>query len=365
MQGNLGLSAAELGIGLFGASVGSVVSLPLAGWLLARYGSEWVTRLALLLFSAAVGLPALAANLPLLFLTLLVYAGIGGILDVAMNTQAAAVEAIYGRSIMSSFHALYSLGTMSGAALGGLVAGLGVPALPHLLALSAVLVVADFFVARRLLPVQIAPTERGSAFARPSRALIGLGIIAFCAVVSEGAMADWSAVYLSRSLNATAGLAAAGYATFSLAMAMLRFSGDRLIQRLGAVTMVRSGGLLAALGLGLALLVGQTWAALIGFGCVGLGLATIFPVVMSAAARIPNLTPGVAITMVATAGYSGFLAGPPLIGFVAQAFNLPLALGIVVISSAAIALFGGVVRVEKLEWQPEAPAAMAIEEIAS
>ncbi len=364
VQSNLGLSAGALGIGLFGASVGTVAGLPLAGWLLPCYGSAMVTRLAVLAFCATIVLPTLAPNLLLLFLALFICTVSSGVLEVAMNTQAAAVELAYGRPIMSAFHALYSLGAMAGAGIGGLVAALDVPVLPHLMGVAVALVVAALFATRHLLPVSVNPDQQGVSFARPTRAILVLGIVAFCSVVGEGAMADWSAVYMSRSLGAAAGLAAVGYATFSAAMVAMRFVGDGLNLRFGAVAMVRGGGLLAAGGLGFALLMGQTWAALLGFACVGAGLASVFPAVMSAAGRSPNLPPGLAIAMVATAGYGGGLAGPPLIGFAAQAFSLPLALVTVVVTSAAISLFAPAVGRARLgpALAADNPAALALED---
>jgi fucose permease len=160
-------------------------------------------------------------------------------------------------------------------------------------------------------------------------------------MVAEGAMADWSAVYLRDALGADAGLAAAGYAAFSLTMAAGRFAGDALRARVSAARLVRLGGGTAALGLGAALLVGHPSAALIGFGCVGLGLSNVVPVLFSAAGRAPGVPTGTAIAAVASAGYAGFLAGPPVIGFVAQATTLTAGLGLVVLCLAAVAVGAG------------------------
>jgi fucose permease len=163
-------------------------------------------------------------------------------------------------------------------------------------------------------------------------------VIAFCVLLGEGAMADWSAVYLSGTLETGPGFAAAGYAAFSLTMAAGRLIGDRLVQRLGPVTLVRSGGALAALGLGLSLAVGQPAVALVGFACAGAGFSIVFPVALSAAGRAKGVAPGPAIAAVSTAGYSGFLVGPPAIGFLAEAVGLGTALYVVVLLSATIAV---------------------------
>lgn len=343
VQAHLGLSAGGLGLALWGGALGAVSGLPLASWLIARFGSQRITRISSLAFCAALPIPALADNPLLLFLGLALTAGSSAVMDVAMNTQAVAVEERYHRPIMSAFHGLFSVGGMVGAAIGGLIAQLGIDALPHLLGVALVLAVVVIFATRWLLPVAVDRTSHGPAFARPSRALLGLGVIAFCAVLGEGVMADWSAVYLSHTLNTSAGLAAAGYAVFSLAMAVGRLTGDRLNQRLGPVALVRGGGLLAAFGLGLALLVAQPVAALLGFACVGAGLSTIFPITISAAGRTLNLAPGTAVAAIATTAYAGFLVGPPLIGFTADQLTLRLALTFIVLTSAAIALFASAV----------------------
>jgi fucose permease len=195
---------------------------------------------------------------------------------------------------------------------------------------------------RNLLPAGAdAQESAGPAFALPDRALAALGVVAFCALVSEGAMADWSAVYLQDVIDSGPGLAAAGYAVFSLAMAVGRLTGDRFIELLGAVTMLRLGGALAASGLALALLVDSTALALVGFALVGAGLATLFPITLSAAANAPGMAPGAGIAAMSSTGYFGFLIGPPLIGFVAELVGLRGALVFVVALGVAIFLLAG------------------------
>ena len=255
-----------------------------------------------------------------------------------MNAQAIAVEQRYRRPIMSSFHGLYSVGGMAGAASGGLVASLGVNPSTHLLGTALLLLMVVVLASRRLLPTEVDSTTTEPTFALPTRSLVNLGILAFCVMLSEGAMADWSAVYLHQTLKTGLGLAAAGYAVFSLAMAVFRLAGDRLIQHFGPVRMVRLGGTVAATGLGLSLVIAQPFAALIGFACVGVGLSSLVPIVFSAAGRTPGIAPSLALAAVTTTGYSGFLCGPPLIGFVADFLNLRVALGIVVVMSAISAV---------------------------
>src|SRR5919112_1353826 len=256
-----------------------------------------------------------------------------GGLDVSMNAQAVVVERGYGRPIMSSFHAAWSFGGLAGAALGGLLASLGIGPLPHFCVVAILSAIAFVGAYRALLPSHADASEEGApAFARPTRALLGLGIISFCVLLGEGAMGDWSAVYLNNTLGTGPGFAAAGYAAFSLSMAFGRLFGDGLTERLGSATLVRSCGALAALGLGIALAIGQPLVALVGFACAGAGFSIVFPAALSAAGRTEGTATGPALAAVSTAAYTGFLVGPPFIGFLAE------------LLSAAIVVFSGAVK---------------------
>lgn len=343
-QEKLALSEGLLGLALLGIAVGALVSMTLTGALSSRFGSRPVVGVAALLFSLALPLLALAPNLPLLVLALVVYGGLTGGLDVSMNAQAVAVEKGYGRPIMSSFHAAFSFGGLGGAVVGGLVASAGVELLVHFSLIAVASAAVALVAYRLLLPANTDAGEAGApAFARPTPALLGLGVISFCVLLGEGAMADWSAVYLNNTLQTGPGYAAAGYGAFSFAMAFGRLFGDRIIERLGSVRIVRYCAGVAAVGLGVALAVGQQYVALVGFACAGLGFSIIFPVALSAAGRTKGMAPGPAIAAVATAGYTGFLVGPPAIGFAAELVGLGGALYIVVILSASIILLASTV----------------------
>lgn len=343
VQNRLGLSDGLLGVALLGMAIGSLLAMPSTGWLIARWGSRPVAVTAALVMCLAISLPTVAPNLPLLVMALAVIGAGNGILDVSMNTQAVAIERRYHRSIMSTFHGVFSIGGLVGGASAGWITSLGVAPTPHLMTVGLVSAVLVMLAARWLLPAEIDAGGDGPAYARPSRALAGLGIVGFCVLLSEGAVADWSAVYLRNTLDTGAGFAAAGFAAFSLTMTAGRLTGDWLTARLGPVTIVRAGGVIVAAGLGLGLLIGTSAAALVGFACVGAGLAAAFPVVLSAAGRSPSLSPGTAIAAVATAGYTGFLAGPPMIGFVAEVTGLRIGLGLVVVLGLAMVLLAGAV----------------------
>jgi MFS family permease len=335
VQSALHLTNGQLGLALLAMALGAVVAMPVAGAMSARVGSGWVCRVMAVLYCLALPGLALAPNLPVLAVCLFCFGAVHGGLDVAMNAQAVAVEKRFGRSIMSSFHALWSLGGMVGAGIGGLVAGAALSPVAHFFAASLVLgamAVASFGALE---------TEGGSAstrdrvplFALPSGGLVALGGIAFCIMIGEGAMADWSAVYLRSGVGTGESMASAGYAAFSISMAAGRFLGDTLAARFGPVALVRVGGLIAAFGMAFGLLSGGAVTALIGFACVGIGFSTVVPMVFSAAGNTPGVSAGVALASVTTLGYAGFLIGPPSIGFIAQLCGLKLGLGIIVMTS--------------------------------
>jgi MFS family permease len=331
-----GIGDGALGAVLLCMAIGAVVALPMAGWLVERWGSRRTTTLAGLGLCVALPGPVLSPTLPLACLALLALGACNGMLDVSMNAQAVAVEARYGRAIMSSFHALFSLAGLAGAGLAGTMMRLGSTDEVHVVTVAAVTTATLAIASRGLLPTR-ERVARGPVFARPSGVLLGLGALAFCGLLAEGAMGDWSAVYLRDVLATPADVAAAGFAAFSFAMAAGRFGGDVLARRWGPVRLLRASGLLAAAGLASALLATTPVDAIVGFGVVGLGVANVIPVLFSGAGRVPGVPAGTAIAAVATTGYLGFLAGPPTIGVVAQMTSLPLGLGVVCAACVPIA----------------------------
>src|SRR5215207_2781785 len=343
VQNGLGLDDAQLGFALLSTAVGAILAMPATGWLVREWGNPRVVRAAATTLCVALPLLPLAPSMPLLMLTLFIF-GIGfGLLDVSMNVQAVAVEERYGQPIMSTFHGVFSIGGLVGAATAGLIAGAGTLPFPHLLAVALVLLILVAIASRPLLDLPAA-AEGVPVFAIPPRSLLGLGLLSFCVLFGEVAVADWSAVYLENVLDSTPAIAAAGFGASSLAMAGMRFAGDALTVRFGTERLVRVGGLVAGLGMTGGLLIGTIPAAVIGFACVGGGLAVAFPIALGAGGRTPGLASGTAIGAVATAGYTGLLVGAPLIGFVSDHAGLGLALGLVAILSFVTALLAGTVR---------------------
>ena len=334
------LGDGALGLVLLSMAAGSVLALTLAGWLVGRIGSRATTSMAAIALCLTLPLPILSPAIPLLALSLVLVGASNATLDVAMNAQAVLVEREYGRPIMSSFHGLFSLGGLAGAALAGLAIGLGVPPAYHVVVSAVVALLAVGRALRWLVPSDAADASASPVFARPSGVLFGLGVLAFFGLLAEGAMADWSAVYLRDTLETTPAVAVAGFAAFSLAMAAGRFRGDRLVSLLGPGRLLGASGAVAACGLGGALLVGAPAAAVIGCGLVGLGISNVIPVLFSAAGHVRGIQAGTALAAVATIGYLGLLAGPPLIGLTAHVTSLPVALGLVSAFCAAIGVGG-------------------------
>jgi len=337
------ISDGQLGLVLLAMAVGSVFALPIAGWFINRFGSCRMTIIAAIGFSLTLPLLILSPNLASLVSALVLFGACNGLLDVSMNAQAIEVERAYHRPIMSSFHALFSLGGLVGASVAGLAMSVGLRDTQHVIAVMTIAVLGILVMLRWLVPSPPQQGDCGPTFVRPSPAVLGLGMLAFLGLLTEGSMADWSAVYLHDVLQTNAALAAAGFATCSLMMAIGRFGGDWITTRVGSARLLQGSATLAALGLGSGLLIATPTAAIAGFGLVGLGIANIIPVLFSAAGKIEGRQAGTALAAVASTGYCGFLTGPPLIGFVAEHSSLPIALGLVSVCCALIAVGAKVV----------------------
>ena len=308
------MSDSTLGVILLAMAEGSVLSLPVAGGLVGRFGSRPMTALAGLALCLALPLPVVSGSGLTLALSLALLGAANGTLDLSMNAQALSLERRYQRPIMSSLHACFSLGGAAGAALAGILMWLGVGDTAHVSFAAAVGAGAVITVWGFLLPAEPRGERPAGGFGWPAPALLFMDALAFAGLLAEGAMADWSAVYLHDSLKASPALAAAGFAAFSLAMTAGRLAGDRVVGRLGAVQALRASGGLAAAGLAAGLLVSGPTAAIAGFGLLGAGIANVIPVLFSSAGNAAGSGAASALAAVATPGYLGFLAGPPLTG---------------------------------------------------
>lgn len=329
IQERMDLSAAQLGGVLIGMPVGSLSSLLVSGALVTRLGSRNLSVLVALVHILMLPLIALAQTPWQLTLALTLFGFCENLLNIALNTQGVGVETRWGKPILTSFHALWSLGAMTGAALGGVLAGQGVEPLRHFLIMGLAVAASGLLGYRFMLPADVQPNrtpgEKQPLFALPDRPLLLLGLICFACMLTEGAMADWSAIYYKTTLTG-AGIATTGYTSFTFTMALGRFGGDWLTSRFGIRTMLTLSGLLIAVGMGLALALPSPLLVVAGFMGVGLGVATVVPLAYSAAGRSTTMAAGLALSAVSTVGYTGFLLGPPLIGFVAEASSLRWAL---------------------------------------
>ncbi|WP_260107444.1 MFS transporter [Phaeobacter inhibens] len=339
------LSPGGLGLLLLLLAAGAILSFPLAGRAADRIGAAHVTRRVALAYVLGLVLLALAPNLPLLAAALFVFGAAHGSMDVAMNAWASEVEARAARPMMSSFHAMFSLGAGLGALSGYAAASIDAQIPAHFLVAGCVSALLTLYMAQIPWVARPAP-ESGAAKPAllPRGALLAVGFVAFCGAVGEGAMADWSAIFLVLTTGASEADAALGFAVFSIAMVAMRLIGDLVVARIGPVTAGRLAGTSASLGALIAVGWGSYGAAMTGFALMGIGYALIMPLAFSRAASDPDLPAGAAIASVATFGYGGILIGPPMIGVTAELISLPAAFLILAVLSVFIIIFSDVLR---------------------
>lgn len=325
-----------LGLALLGIAVGALISRQAAGQLVARLGSRVIVRVGIVSCCLMLPLPALAANVTVLGLTLVGFGIALGLLDVAINANGVAVQNAMRRPVMSSFHGVYSVGGLTGSVAGGRAAALDVSPVLLFLAVATILCCATMLVSPWLLPpsgeTARKPEIRHGWAGLPAGyrfALFLLGFTGLCSMVGEGAVGDWGAIYMHANLGASLSLATWAFAAYSLAMAVGRLLGNRLIARYGGLRVITGSSMLAGAGFAVALLVSQPIAAICGFTVLGLGLSSVIPVTFSTAGRLGEQGAGPAITVVSSIAVMGSLAGPPVIGFAAEVVGLPAALGLV------------------------------------
>lgn len=329
VKARLGLDDASLGLVLLAFGGGSMLSMPLVGLLAHRYGNRKVISVAGLLLCGAIPALAIVPNVLTLAATLLYFGAMLGAVDVAMNAHAVEVERRDGRALMSGFHGLFSIGGLVGSALMSALLALGLPLSAGALAIALLLALIVLGQCGNLLSHVDDVARPAVKFRLPRGLVLLLGALCFVSFLAEGSMLDWSAVLLRDFRGFSAASAGIGYACFSVAMAAGRLAGDRVVGRLGPVRAVRAGASTAAVGFLLAAMAPWPPISLFGFALIGLGASNIVPVMFSAAGRLPGNPPAISIATVTTLGYAGLLSGPALIGFLAHASNLPVALAVV------------------------------------
>jgi MFS family permease len=332
IRGLLDLSNGELGLCLWAATLGLFLGMTLGGWIVERYQSQFVTGVATLCLGLATIMAVVSANWLALVLSLIPYGFFNGLLDVSMNSQAAAFERCTGRSVMSSFHALFSLGGLVGTLFGAALLAVNCAPPAHVLIACLPFMIVGCFLYRGLIPEKRHDHALRFFISIPTRNLIPLAVMAFVFFLAEGAVFDWSGVFLKTELQVDISAAGIGYGAFSLLMASVRFSGDFWVARFGRLVVFVVGAVIGAAGLVLACLARNYLIAVAGFGLVGAGLANCIPLIFSAAARQSGVSFGRAIASVASAGYFGLFAGPPIIGSVAQLIGLEGALLLVAVA---------------------------------
>lgn len=326
VQEKFSLSESALGLCLLSIAAGALVSMPVTGLLISRYGSKSILKIISVVYCLVLPTMIAAPTLPLFILALFLFGASNGMMDVSMNAHGVLVEKKLGKSVMSSFHGLFSLGGLAGASIAGMMVSAGLTPMIHASMMSAILLILALSVMSRLFPKEAEITgeqiSQEPVFVKPTGPLLGLGLVAFFILMVEGAMGDWTAIYIEGLPHTTGALAAAGFAAFSLTMAIGRLTGDYLIHRTGKVMIVRYGILLSAAGLLLASLTTSAWMAITGFALVGIGLSNITPTLFGAGGNVEGIDAGRGIAAVTTSGYTGFLVGPPFIGFIADVTSL-------------------------------------------
>jgi predicted MFS family arabinose efflux permease len=336
IQDRFDLAKGTLGLILLTMSIGVIVALPLMGQAIVRLGSERATRLGGFACVAALTLPLLAPEPYLLPVALAALGAASGAMDVSMNAHGVAVERAFQRPIMSSLHAGWALGGLLGAGLVAIGSGAGLVPRTQT-ALAAAALAAALFVLLRRIGAGSETAAAPGGFVRPTRPVVLLAILCLLIMVTEGAMADWGGIYLSRDLGTSTAVAALAFAAFSGGMTAGRLVGDWLNRRLGPATLMRGGTAVAGIALGALLLVGEPAVAIGGFFLVGIGVANGVPLMFSAAGHAPGES-GPNIAAVSSMGSIGFLAGPPFIGFLAEWTSLPLALATLCVGLALVTL---------------------------
>ncbi|MGW1818056.1 MFS transporter [Streptomyces sp. NPDC002125] len=344
IQDHASVSAGQLGLALAFPAIGASLAMPLASSVSHRFGARTALRGLLALWTLALTLPALAPNLITLCAALFVFGASAGMSDVAMNALGVEVENRLNKSIMSGLHGMWSVGALLGSAAGTVAAHIGADARLHHTLAALVLTTLGLVACQGVLDLRSEPDEEPPPrFTLPPKSALIIGAVGFCAVFAEGASMDWSAVYLRDIMGSSAGLAAASTTAFALMMAIARISGDRIVDRFGAVRTVRAGGALATLGGVLVVLAPGPAVALCGFGLLGLGVAVVVPLAFAAAGR-SGTNPGRAIAGVATITYTSGLIAPSAIGSLAEATSLLVSFGLVTVLAFGLVLGAGVLR---------------------
>jgi MFS family permease len=341
----LQLSNAALGGVLFALPVGQLISLPLSGWLISKFGSRQLLIAASIFFPLTLILIPFAAATWQLVIILLFFGMWANLFNISMNTQAVEIEGLYGRSIMASFHGLWSLAGFCGAAIGSFFVSNSVSPLIHFISIGFLVGILILSFYRYTLPVKPeTSTDKASKqkfFVKPDKYVWILGLIAFCCMICEGSMADWSGVYFQNIVHAPEKFITIGYVSFMATMATGRFLGDWMITKFGFQKILKFSGSLIASGLFIMILFPYLQAAVAGCLLVGVGVSCVVPIVYGLAGKSKAMSPQFALASVSTISFVGFLLGPPVIGFIAQVSNLRWSFALIALLGLGTTLLAG------------------------
>ena len=342
---NLHLSDAGLGAVLLSLPIGLMSGLPLSGWAVTRFGSKRTLILGASLYPVLLVLVGLANTPVLLSVALFFFGMFGNLQNISVNTQAVGVEALYGRQIMGSFHGLWSLAGFAGASIGTFMISKSIPPFIHFSLICAAALALCLAVHKHLLPQGPGKKEgKKPLFVKPDSSLLKLGMIAFACMFCEGTMFDWSGVYFKTVLQVPEKLTTLGYTAFMATMAGGRFAGDWLVGRFGIKRMLQLSGIVIAAGLLTAVAMPYVVPATIGFLLVGFGVSSVVPTVYGLAGKNGRMPAGMALAAVSSIGFFGFLFGPPVIGFIAQASSLQWSFAVVAVLGLSTTFLAGRIR---------------------
>jgi MFS family permease len=326
----LHLTEGGLGTVLLALPLGLMASLPISGWMVTKYGSKKMVLIGAIFYAITLTFIGFATRTEQLVIVLFAFGLWGNLCNIAVNTQAVAVEQVYGKSIMASFHGLWSMAGFLSAMIGTFFISVNIPPQIHFMVIAAVAFAIIFTAYKHTMPdTEKNNDEAQPMFVKPDRDLLMLGLIGFCAMVCEGAMFDWSGVYFMEVVKVPASMKTMGYVAFMGTMTGGRFAGDWLANKIGRKKMLQISGLLMAGGLGIAVLLPYMATATFGLLLVGFGVSSVVPLVYSAAGRSTTMSAGMALAAVSSISFIGFLIGPPLIGIVAQMADLRFSFAVV------------------------------------
>jgi MFS family permease len=338
IQEKFSLSEAELGTLLLMLPIGSFISLPIAGFLVAKWNSYLVTRLSIILYLISLVAISISENIFLLGLVLFLFGLMGNMVNIAINTQAVTLEKEYRKNIMASFHGMWSLAGFFGAIIGAFMIGNEVMLQYHYTIIFVSSILAALLSFKFLIKSDLDEDENKPIFAIPDKSLLLLGIIAFCSMMCEGTMFDWSGVYYKKVVNAPKDILGLAYTFFMVSMAGTRFIADYFTSKFGVKKIVFFSGLLNFSGLLILILFPGKYLSLIAFFIVGAGVSSVIPLVFSLAGKSNKMSPSVALAAVSTMGFFGFLLGPPLIGYLAAWLNLQASFSFIAIMALCVTI---------------------------